>query len=163
MTIDTSVDVLHLKELTLTNPQLAEQSKGVGISLSQHAVVVCQRGAKVAVSKAVELDQDGADWANEKLSMIATLYRIEGKGFREKIAKFVLRGVRTSPASNDNRNGDGIPLASGSIDLAHGLGADIETKRQVALELKSKIAGQKKANFGTLHLTISCTWLTDAR
>jgi hypothetical protein len=141
--------------------QLAEQAKGgPSVSLSEEAVVVCQRGAKIATTNGAVLDDVGADWENEKLSMISTFYRVQGKGFREKKAKFVLRSIRTS---EDKRSDVGVALASGSMDLAQEVGADLETKRQVALELKSKMAGQKKAHFGTLHLAVCCMWLKDAK
>jgi len=43
--------------------------------------------------------------------MISTLYKIEGKGFREKEAKFVLRGLSSI-------NTHGTAIASGKINLA---------------------------------------------
>jgi len=142
--------------------QLAEQADGAA-SLAEQAVIVCQRGAKIAATSPVDVyataNAVNADWENEKLSMISTFYRVEGKGFREKTAKFILRGIKTSAASDN-----GVALASGKLDLAQDVGADlVETRRQVALDLKSKIAGQHKARFGTLHLTVCCTWLKDAR
>ena len=54
----------------------------------------------------------GASW-DEPLSIISTLYKAEGQGFREKAAKFVLRGLNDSTSTSS-----GTALASGKIDLA---------------------------------------------
>ena len=54
----------------------------------------------------------GASW-DEPLSIISTLYKAEGQGFREKAAKFVLRGLNDSASTSS-----GTALASGKIDLA---------------------------------------------
>ena len=127
------------------------------------AVIVCQRGSKIASTQAVPLNAgqapcplpalgritaragralartcahysaagepvggervalcashqrscaDGASWS-EPLSIISTLYKADGQGFREKTAKFVLRGLSGSVSTSN-----GIALASGKIDLA---------------------------------------------
>ena len=54
----------------------------------------------------------GASW-DEPLSIISTLYKTDGQGFREKAAKFVLRGLNDSTSTSS-----GTALASGKIDLA---------------------------------------------
>ena len=135
---------------------LAENHEVTQHMAAREAKIVCQRGAKIAATQAATIDAGGAHWG-EELCIISTMYHTGG-GFREKVAKFVLRA------------GNAI-LASGKTDLSeHVSAADlIETSSCVAVELTRKVPtrtfghSKEKTFCGTLYLRISSRWLKDAR
>mmetsp|Transcript_48657 Transcript_48657/g.118523 ORF Transcript_48657/g.118523 Transcript_48657/m.118523 type:complete len:444 (+) Transcript_48657:187-1518(+) len=115
----------------------------------EELAVVWNRGAKVAHTTSVTGVQGVFAW-EEKMSLLATLYRDEKEGgLQFKKAKFVVMG--------GPKHGKQIAICSCKVDLAKYAGIeDKESRVEMQFESKNK-------PFANLSITISSKWLKDAK